>query len=1106
MFTLVPSSAELRPYSHQTVRLRPRQRRSLVVATVAVVALVASLGAQAIPASAAECTIAGTVHADELVGTDGPDIICAGGGNDIISGGGGNDVIRGGDGNDVIDGGVGNDTIEGEGGNDRLSGGEGQDALDGGDGNDFLDGQTGADRLDGGDGNDDLLGGAGNDLLAGEAGNDRLDSGAGADTVDGGEGNDHVTGGTGTDRVAGAAGNDRLAGGSGPDHLDGGEGHDACEGGTGLNTYTACEKPSDDPAPDPDAGDADGDNLDGLAEERFGSDPDVADTDGDGLPDGHELLATTDPGARDTDGDGTLDGEDDSDGDGVSNSEEIAAGSRAFDADSDDDGLDDGAEKAAGTDPLRPDTDDDGLNDAQEKQLGSNPLHPDSDGDGVADADEIFELTVALPGTGVTLEAVGLGAAVLGVTLTEPADTELVDIPGQRAPPVQVDAPLPLVSGTLRIPFDSSTVPTSARFAVLHLDDESGTFDIPADQSIDLSAGIASVTTNDFSPFIVVDLTEFERIWTEEIAVPREGSGASPIDVAVVLDSSGSMRWNDPSGARLTAGKAFVDTLLSGDRAAVIDFDSWAKVLQSLTYDMVAVKAAIDRVNSSGGTNIAAGLKAALDQLDRLGAPDRDRVVLLLTDGKGYYDPALTSRAAASGTTVYTVGLGYSVDHALLESIAKATGGKYYRVKRADDLVGTFGRIGGDLGAPDTDGDGLADAAEAIGMRSNTGHVYVSDPAQADTDGDGLTDGYEMGVLGSGGVFGVGTSFRIVSDPSRADTDGDGLSDAQELDSDTHPRIADSDGDGLNDLVELAAEFDPTESNADGDHDLDAEEFDRGSDPFLYDFDLNGSLHAALSGLVFGDAWDSDLARWALVNVNVASNGWYLVGSLASGFVVVGDLRDLIYGVAIGAWGAAALAAIAFVPWFGDGVKVVSSSIDFARKSTTAIQSAVVLASQMLPRQLADDVVATVAKLSDGRLKRDVNVRGRDAPAPNYDIEKGDWANGAKVISGDAAQATALEEFLQDLVKLNTNGVDRVSDVRINQRQAGADLKQIGLNRPDLQYTLNGKRYYVEWDRPLCSNPNLTRRGGSHFQRILSNDHVDDPFTQVVVYAVGACE
>jgi hypothetical protein len=68
---------------------------------------------------------------------------------------------------------------------------------------------------------------------------------------------------------------------------------------------------------------------------------------------------------------------------------------------------------------------------------------------------------------------------------------------------------------------------------------------------------------------------------------------------------------------------------------------------------------------------------------------------------------------------------------------------------------------------PDTDGDGLIDAAEV--------NIHGTDPLDADSDGDGLGDGAEVNVHG------------------------------------TDPLDADSDGDGLDDGVEVAAGSDPTD-------------------------------------------------------------------------------------------------------------------------------------------------------------------------------------------------------------------------------------------------------------------------------------------------------
>ena len=55
-------------------------------------------------------------------------------------------------------------------------------------------------------------------------------------------------------------------------------------------------------------------------------------------------------------------------------------------------------------------------------------------------------------------------------------------------------------------------------------------------------------------------------------------------------------------------------------------------------------------------------------------------------------------------------------------------------------------------------------------------------------------------------------------------------------------------------------------------------------------------------------------------------------------------------------------------------------------------------------------------------------------------------------------------------------------DVRVNQQQVNAAGQRVGVNRPDLQYTLNGQRYYVEYE----GVPPV--RGAEHTARITAND------------------
>ena len=1000
------------------------------------------------PTAAAACTVTGTRGDDVLLGTPGSDVICGLAGNDRIDGAGGADVLRGDEGVDV------------------LRGGNGDDLLVGADGRDDLDGGAGDDRLDGGRGDDVLHGGPGLDVLVGERGDDRLNGGPLADA------------------------------------LDGGAGRDSCVEEPAPGSATACETSL--PALS-ETEDSDGDGLSTAAEQRFGSASGLRDSDGDGLDDADELQSATDPGLSDADTDGTADRDEDPDQDGSANGDEAARDTSPLDPDSDDDRLGDGAEAGRGTDPLAPDTDADGVLDGDEVTVGTDPLLPDTDQDGIGDADDQVELVVETPGVQARLTARGVPAAVLAAELTLPADERMAAVPGVRGPPVQVlTGDVPLSTSTLTMSFDASGVTGDDRLAVLHFDESTGTFDRPADQVIDATTGTATVTTDAFSPFVVVDVDEFESVWADRITTPRTGGGGptTPVDVVLALDSSGSMQWNDPSGARKVAASAFVDALLDGDRVAVVDFDSQAVLRQPLTSDFTAARNAIQQIDSSGGTNLSAAMMSSLDELDRAGR-DSQRIIVLLTDGVGTYSSLLTQRASASGVTVYTVGLGAETDEALLGSIASATGGRFYLVQDAADLGSAFNRIGDDVGAQDSDGDGLADDAETTGWRDGSGRTYRTDPEQADTDGDGLSDGQEAGAYSLGSF---GDYFPTPSDPTRVDTDADGLEDIGELDAQTKPRSKDSDRDGLSDTEELAIEFDPLDSNPDGDTFDDSEEQQQGSDPFGYDLTVLESGGALLAGFVFGDAWDTGLARFAGVNLGQASSLWYLIGQLVSGYVVIGDVRDLVYNVATASWGAALLTAVAFVPVFGDAGKTVADLVAFARKSATAFRSMLTVLRKVLPRSAANDatvrdVIASVVRFSSTRLPQDIAVAGRRAPVPNFDIATGLWQGGrARTISNDSLQDTQLKATLDDL-RVRFQRGETIRDVRVNQQMTDTDGAFTGRNRPDLQYTSGGERYYVEWDRPRCADPTTSTRGDAHFARILSNDVT--AFSRIVLVVAG---
>jgi len=190
-------------------------------------------------------------------------------------------------------------------------------------------------------------------------------------------------------------------------------------------------------------------------------------------------------------------------------------------------------------------------------------------------------------------------------------------------------------------------------------------------------------------------------------------------DVILAIDSSGSMTWNDPSRLRIAGAQDYVTHLTCPDRVAVVDFDSDANLVRanvggpqhhlymtsnncSPNYNGVASD--IDTIDSSGSTNYGGALWVSNDELITYGDRAHAWAIILLTDGEntactpvppcnsnsGASSDALALseayRAAASGITIFTIGLGPDVNPALLTQIAQITGGSYWAAPTADSI------------------------------------------------------------------------------------------------------------------------------------------------------------------------------------------------------------------------------------------------------------------------------------------------------------------------------------------------------------------------------------------------------------------------------------
>lgn len=111
------------------------------------------------------------------------------------------------------------------------------------------------------------------------------------------------------------------------------------------------------------------------------------------------------------------------------------------------------------------------------------------------------------------------------------------------------------------------------------------------------------------------------------------------VDVALVMDSSGSMKKTDPKRLRVPAAKLLMTLLGDDDRIGVVSFSDDGYPIMRLTEATDANRelmfAAAEKVSDRGQyTNIYAGIKKGAEMLNSDPGEERRKIVVLMSDGK----------------------------------------------------------------------------------------------------------------------------------------------------------------------------------------------------------------------------------------------------------------------------------------------------------------------------------------------------------------------------------------------------------------------------------------------------------------------------------------